>query len=201
MYITNYNSIGEQILHRTWQQKEYIRGIYPEGSYTEETRNRRKKQRQKYHKPGKNHQLKLQTLSLQAYSSTYNISIDSIEIYIQIGQGSGLKHKLILEDKRPIPLHFHTLRPWTLEEIETVIKQPYLHWYQQGGFHTYKWNKEPAFWIDLWKITELIERPIILEWYLPEVKENHCIHHFQIGEEADHLQEIEGEQPQLQEDL
>ena len=171
-------------MQKQWQPKAYIRYFYPEVIYSEQTREQRKQSRIKYIKPLFPKLNSLQVESLKAYSSVYKIPIDSQEYFINIGQGSGLTHKIILEDNRPIPLHFNTLLPWQQTEIEQIIKPRYIHWLNLGGYHTYKWGIGPAFYIDLWRIAARLEQPIQLEWYLPEVKGSHWRHHSKTEEQG-----------------
>jgi hypothetical protein len=53
----------------------------------------------------------LQELSLQAYSSSRNRTIDSIELVIKLDPQQDLYHKVILNDSRGAPIRYNTLEP------------------------------------------------------------------------------------------
>jgi len=109
----------------------------------------------------------LQELSLQAYSSSRNRTIDSIELVIKLDPQQDLYHRVILDDSRGAPIRYNTLEPYSIQELEEYISSTYLDWYKAGGYFYYKY---PTFWIDLWTIVQK-ENPAIIEWYLPEVVE------------------------------
>ena len=110
----------------------------------------------------------LQELSLQAYSSSRHMSIDSIELVIKLGSQQDLYHRVILDDSRGAPIRYSTLEPYSIQELQEFISSAYLDWYKTGGCFYYKFYRNyPTFWIDLWSIVQK-ENPAIIEWYLPE---------------------------------
>jgi len=109
----------------------------------------------------------LQELSLQAYSSSRNRSIDSIELIIKLDSQQDLYHRVILDDSRGAPIRYNTLEPYSIQELEEFISSAYLDWYKAGGYFYYKY---PTFWIDLWTIVQK-ENLAVIEWYLPEAVE------------------------------
>jgi hypothetical protein len=109
----------------------------------------------------------LQELSLQAYSSSRNRTIDSIELVIKLDPQQDLYHRVILDDSRGAPIRYNTLEPYSIQELEEYISSTYLDWYKAGGYFYYKY---PTFWIDLWTIVQK-ENLAVIEWYLPEVVE------------------------------
>ena len=110
-------------------------------------------------------------MSLQAYSSSRNRTIDSIELVIKLEPQQDLYHRLILDDSRGAPIRYNTLEPYSIQELEEFISSAYLDWYKVGGYFYYKFYRNyPTFWIDLWTIVQK-ENPAVIEWYLPEVAE------------------------------
>jgi hypothetical protein len=113
----------------------------------------------------------LQKLSLQAYSSSRNRTIDSIELVIKLDPQQDLYHKVILDDSRGAPIRYNTLKPYSIQELVEFISSAYLDWFKAGGYFYYKFYRNyPTFWIDLWTIVQK-ENPEVIEWYLPEVAE------------------------------
>jgi len=113
----------------------------------------------------------LQELSLQAYSSSRNRTIDSIELVIKLDPQQDLYPRVILDDSRGAPIRYNTLEPYSIQELEEFISSAYLDWYKAGGYFYYKFYRNyPTFWIDLWTIVQK-ENPAVIEWYLPEVAE------------------------------
>jgi len=113
----------------------------------------------------------LQELSLQAYSSSRNRTIDSIELVIKLDPQQDLYHKVILDDSREAPIRYNILEPYSIQELEEFISSAYLDWYKAGGYFYYKFYRNyPTLWIDLWTIVQE-ENPAVIEWYLPEVAE------------------------------
>ena len=121
--------------------------------------------RNKYSKENWSDRFKtLQELSLQAYSSSRNRTIDSIELVIKLDPQQDLYHKVA-------PIRYNTLEPYSIQELEEFISSAYLDWYRAGGYFYYKFYRNyPTFWIDLWTIVQK-ENPAVIEWYLPEVAE------------------------------
>jgi hypothetical protein len=128
--------------------------------------------RNKYSKENWSDRFKtLQELSLQAYSSSRNRTIDSIELVIKLDPQQDLYHRVILDDSRGAPIRYNTLEPYSIQELEEFISSAYLDWYKAGGYFYYKFYRNyPTFWIDLWTIVQK-ENPAVIEWYLPEVAE------------------------------
>jgi hypothetical protein len=127
----------------------------------------------------------LQELSLQAYSSSRNRSIDSIELIIKLDSQQDLYHRVILDDSRGAPIRYSTLEPYSIQELEEFISSAYLDWYKAGRYFYYKFYRNyPTFWVDLWTIVQK-ENPAIIEWYLPEVVDEDIQATQEEGEESE----------------
>jgi hypothetical protein len=76
----------------------------------------------------------LQELSLQAYSSSRNRTIDRIELVIKLDPQQDLYHKVILNNSRGAPIRYNALELYSIQELEEFISSAYLDWYRAGGY-------------------------------------------------------------------
>jgi hypothetical protein len=132
--------------------------------------------RKKYSKEGYKHkEYSLQELCLLAHSSkgrTINTLVLEITegtvVYIpRVGIIATETYRVILEDRRGIPIKARNLEPYNHTELEAFIKEPFFHWVRAGAFDRYI-QGGPSFWIDLWEITAT-EGPTPLQWLIQEV--------------------------------
>jgi len=126
----------------------------------------RERVRNKYNKSNclKSPVQSLQINCLKAYSRHHYRTIDSIELEFRIGNQRNLIHRVVLQDKRTLPIKFSSLKPYSIQELQEFAESSYQEWYRAGGYFEYRFYRHsPCFWIDLWQIVHT-EQPILLEW-------------------------------------